>query len=282
MKKSFILSTLAVVIVLIALNNAFFYFSFQSSFHSGPFSLLHFTNSVVTILSMAAVIILIHLVNRSRDRRLKTMQQQYVKEVDQMMTAIRGERHDLLNHLNTVHALVSLQQYDELHQYTRQLVNDVAITNDLILIGHPAISALIHSKMVAAQQNGIPFSYHCENLCHLPNGIRSLDIVRLIGNLLDNAFDAVSHSPIDRRQVHIHVWVHSSKLHIVVTNPGNLRLDDPDVIFEPGYSTKEKHSGLGLPIVKQLVNKYKGTICLDLQEPGVVKFDVQVRLQAVC
>ncbi|XID94275.1 sensor histidine kinase [Paenibacillaceae bacterium WGS1546] len=280
MRKSFILSTLAVVILLVILNNVYFYFSVRRTLPV-DFSILHFTNSLVTIATIATVIILIHLVLKTRDRHLSAMQMKHMDEIGQLMTSIKGERHDLLKHLNTVHALVMLGQYDELRKYTKELVDDVTITNDLILIGHPSISALMHSKLILAQQSNIPFAYQCENLSRLPSGVRSLDIVRLIGNLLDNAFDAVADSPLDRRHVHLRVGVHDDCLHIVVANSGKLSQDEANAIFKPGYSTKDKHSGLGLPIVKQLVNKYKGTICLDLKEPGIVKFDVQVRLRAV-
>jgi sensor histidine kinase regulating citrate/malate metabolism len=281
MKKSLIVSTLAVVIVLVSLNNAFYFVFTQHSDHSTYSTLLLITNSLVTILSLVSVIILIHLVIKSRDQYLKNLQMKYIEEVNEMMTAIRGERHDMMNHMNTVHALVTLKQYDELYQYTKALVDDVTITSDLFLIGHPTIAALLHCKMIAAQQYGIPFTYNCDNLSHFPSGLRSLDIVRLIGNLLDNSFEAAARFPLDQRYVHIRIWVNNNNLHIVVTNPGVINPEEAEFLFEPGYTTKNRHSGLGLPIVKQLVNKYKGSIRLDLKEPGIITFDVRVGLQSV-
>ena len=280
MKKSFILSTLAVVIVLVLLNNIYLYLSARVLEAPAEYSLLHFMNSLVTILSIAAVIILIHLVMKSRDRKLSQLQIKHLDEINQLMTSIKGERHDLLKHLNTVHALVVLGQYDELRNYTQELVDDVTITNDLLLIGHPTVSALIHSKTMLAQQSHIQFTYHCENLSRLPSGVRSLDIVRLIGNLLDNAFDAVADSPNDSRHVLLRIGIQNNRLHIVVSNTGKLSGENSADIFKPGYSTKDKHSGLGLPIVKQLVHKYKGTIRMSLEEPGMIKFDVQFQIHA--
>lgn len=279
MKKSFILSTSAIVIVLVGLNNAYL-FQLQRNGRL-PLTIWQFTLMFVTMIALVSVIMLIHDLIKSREKYLKKLQMKYIDEVKQMMTSIRGERHDLLNHLNTVYALTSLKQYDELNRYTKELVDDATITNDLIQVGHPAIAALLYCKMISAQQQNTSFTYSCENLEQFPVSLRSLDIVRLIGNMLDNALDAVSDLPVDRRQVHIHIWVNSHKLHITVTNSGHISQEWVNNIFEPGFSTKNRHSGLGLSIVKQLVNKYKGSIHLDLMQPGMVTFDVQIGLNSI-
>ena len=280
MKKPFVFSALAIILVLVVLNNAYYYLSMQRNGRL-PLTVWQFTNSFVTICTLACVILFIHYYLSWRDRNIKKLQIKYIEEVNQMMTKIRGERHDLLNHLNTVFALVSLRQYDELAAYMKDLVEETAITTDLILIGHPAVAAFLQCKIISAQQKGIPFTYSCENLEQFPIGIRSLDIIRLVGNLLDNAFDAVESLPIDQRRVDFRIWVDAGKLRITITNQGYIKQEEASYIFEPGFSTKGNHSGLGLAVVKQLVNKYKGSIHLDTMQPGIIRFDIQIGVASI-
>ncbi|RED63027.1 sensor histidine kinase [Cohnella lupini] len=236
------------------------------------------TVGTVTLTSIIIVIIFLRFLSRTRDRVVRATQETYIDEVNQMFISIRGQRHDLLNHMNTVNAMASLHKYDELRSYMKEWIGDVTVTNDIITIGQPAIAALIQSKIAVAILKRIHFTHEFENLTNFPLGIRSVDIVRLIGNLIDNAFDAVSDEEDDNRNVQIKGWGTDNKLHIVVSNPGTLSPEAADLIFEPGYSSKSDHSGLGLVITKQLVNKYKGSIHLDLEQPGKVNFNVSISL----
>jgi sensor histidine kinase regulating citrate/malate metabolism len=234
---------------------------------------------VVTVVTLCLIAVIYRLVGRTRDKYVKTAQETYIDEVNQMFTAIRGQRHDLLNHMHTVHALVKLKKYGELEAYTGELIEDTVMTTDLITIGQPAIAALVQSKLTTAVQRKIGFTYDFENLTNFPLGVRAVDIVKIVGNLIDNAFDAVDQLSAENRRVHLKGAVENNILQIMISNPGQIPEDKIEAIFEAGYSTKNgKHSGLGLAIAKQLVKKYNGDIMLKHQEPGTVVFTVSIEL----
>jgi two-component system CitB family sensor kinase len=69
--------------------------------------------------------------------------------------------------------------------------------------------------------------------------------VTIIGNLLDNAFDAVANMSSDRREVILRVDDRGGALLIEVTDHGEGLPDDGQVpIFDSGVTVKRDHGGL--------------------------------------
>jgi len=82
-------------------------------------------------------------------------------------------------------------------------------------------------------------------------------------NLLRNSFEAFS----DRQQgkaVSIRVLEQEKRVHIKVGDNGS-GIDNElmDQVFVPFFSTKEKGSGIGLSLVRQVMNKHEGSIQLE-------------------
>jgi len=248
---------------------------------SSQFTTLVIEISIVSVLSIVLISFVVLFFLKRRDRDIQATQLAYIDDVNQMFTAIKGQRHDLLNHITTVHSMIKQKKYNEVGDYVRELVDDTQETNDIITIGQPAIAACIQSKVVRAIQRKIIFRHDFDNLTNFPLGLKSVDLVRIIGNLIDNAFDAVDIHEGDRRLVEVRGHVRNGTLHIVVSNPGELDgLDISTTIFEPGFTTKknDKNSGLGLAITRQIVHKYGGSISVDTKTIGTVQFKVAISL----
>ncbi|MDF2719587.1 MAG: CitS protein, partial [Paenibacillus sp.] len=190
--------------------------------------------------------------------------------------------HDFLNHVQTIHTFLQLKKYDDLHRYTGELLGEIRQTNDIIQIGHPAVAAIVQSKVVIAMDRKIDFRHDFLLTGNFNLGITSVDIVIIIGNLVDNAFDEVTHLPVHERWVELRGSYHAGSLVISVRNPGRTLSDEEKAkIFAPGYSTKKTadHSGLGLAVTKKRVGYYKGSITVESdQEQGTV-FTVSIPLQ---
>ncbi|MFC3771951.1 sensor histidine kinase [Paenibacillus sp. GCM10012303] len=236
----------------------------------------------LTVLSLVLLYFVFRMIGRNKDEAVRVTQEAYIDEVNDMFTTIRGQRHDFLNHVQTIHTFLQLKKYDDLHRYTGELIGDIRQTNDIIQIGHPAIAAIVQSKLVTAMDKKIDFRHEFAPFGSLNLGVKSVDIVKIIGNLVDNAFDEVTRLPVHERWVELRGWYNAGNLFISVRNPGRV-LDEEErrKIFMPGYSTKNSgdHSGIGLAVTKERVGSYKGTITVESDIGQGTTFTVCMPLQ---
>jgi signal transduction histidine kinase len=85
---------------------------------------------------------------------------------------------------------------------------------------------------------------------------------RVLINLIDNAAQAM---PEDARERKITVTTASADDHfelVVADSGGGIPHDILPKVFEPLFSTKSFGTGLGLPMVKQIVEQHSGTITI--------------------
>lgn len=87
-------------------------------------------------------------------------------------------------------------------------------------------------------------------------------------NLLRNAFDAFPENQVDK-QVGIRSLAHGKRVLVMVEDNGSgIPPELIDQVFVPFFSTKEQGSGIGLSLVRQIMNKHQGSIHLE-SVPGV-------------
>ncbi len=92
-------------------------------------------------------------------------------------------------------------------------------------------------------------------------------LVRIITNLVKNAIQAI---PEEREQKSILVTVKRWETMVNITVKDNgigIEVENRDRIFEPKFTTKNSGMGLGLGIIKNIIENYKGTITFESQ-PG--------------
>lgn len=88
-------------------------------------------------------------------------------------------------------------------------------------------------------------------------------LIRIITNLVKNAFQSIPENQEDKR-VFVAVKRESNKVLITVEDNGiGIKPEDVDRIFEPKFTTKSSGMGLGLGIIKNIIENYKGTITFE-------------------
>jgi signal transduction histidine kinase len=237
--------------------------------------------SLCTFVALTIMAAILWIFKRNKELALQDVQAAYVGNIETLFQSVREQRHDFINHIQTIHAFLTLKHYDALQNYTNDLVGEIRVVNELINIKDPALIALMQAKLTQAEALDILCEYdfkHMEQLNLSP--IRATDIVKILSNLIDNAFDAVMEIEEKDRIVEVTGSVYNNQLQFLVRNKGPAI---PPVLhgkmFESGFSTKPrgKNSGLGLHIVKQLVTRYKGTIQVKC-ENGSTAFIVLIPL----
>lgn len=98
-------------------------------------------------------------------------------------------------------------------------------------------------------------------------------LIRIITNLVKNAMQAVE--DIDNPTIEIHLSSTSENLKIVVSDNGKgIQEAMQRFIFEPKFTTKSSGMGLGLPMIKNIIEAYNGHIYFTSQEGEGTKFTV--------
>ena len=84
-------------------------------------------------------------------------------------------------------------------------------------------------------------------------------IIRVVTNLVKNATHALEET--DNRKIEVTVSEDNGNVEIIVADNGKgISDEDKDKIFEPKFTTKSSGMGLGLPMVKNIVEAYNGSI----------------------
>jgi len=197
-----------------------------------------------------------------------------LRETGAMIDMLRAQRHDFLNHLQVIYGLIQVGRAEVIKEYINQVNQEVRESSRVIasLIQRPEIAGLIMRKMAQAEADGIEFAVDLNTDLALL-GVSPLDFSRILGNLIDNAMDAVNTVPLEERIIKLEMLESHNRYEIRVTNYRPLIPDKyREKIFEKGFTTKEeKGEGLGLYIVKTLVKKHHGEIQLTCsQESGTM------------
>lgn len=165
----------------------------QSLLASGSVTLLLIIASVV-ILHNRTTIGLKQLARSKMQLRMAEMTQEHIAQVNNIYTQLSTIQHDLNNHLSAIRGYINAGKYDELNEYIEHLTS-LGIS-DAINVKHPILDTLIGIKKEMAKSIGIDFITDIVLPEEIP--ISDVDLCILIGNILDNAFEANEDVPSSR------------------------------------------------------------------------------------
>lgn len=208
----------------------------------------------------------------TKQQKTLEIQDFYIEHLSQLVRAIRVQRHDFVNHMQVVYALMKTGKFDKAIDYIADLSHDIQITGEMLSVDIPELSALLLAKVDLARKKEILFKITVESdLKGLE--IKPLELIMVVANLLDNAFEAVESLPVEMRSVLLRVTGSAEHYCLQVSNPGYIPEQIRTRIFEMGYSTKKgKERGTGLAAVKSVVEKNGGTVTLQCSKDQEVVF----------
>ncbi len=238
--------------------------------------LIYFT----IIISLAALVFMLRMLMQARADAIRSTQEVYFDDINNMFATVRGQRHDFMNHVQVIHTMAQMGKIDQLQAYTATLVQETHEVSDIMNHTVPALAAFAKTKTTMALGYGIAFTCELPKEWDVPDtAIHMLDMIKIIGNLVDNGFDATMKLPADQRAVHVAICSDQLEVKITIANSGHPIDDDiRSRMFQAGYSTKgEGHSGLGLAIVQERVRHYRGQ--LDVRsdpDNGMTTFEIRL------
>jgi len=193
---------------------------------------------------------------------------------------MRSQNHEAANRLHTVVSLIEMDRAEDALDFATEELRAAQILTDQVVgaIEDPVVAALLLGKTAQAAERGIDLRID-ERTQVRDLFVEPRDMVTLMGNLLDNAFDAVAESMIKR--VEVTLTVDAGGLRLDVEDSGAGLADGiADRVFERGWSTKRGDEalgrGLGLALVGLVVRKYGGTVHVDASNLGGAGFHVRI------
>ncbi|MGG1599908.1 ATP-binding protein [Paenibacillus naphthalenovorans] len=189
-----------------------------------------------------------------------------LSQVKRFAEGLRAQTHEYSNKLYVISGLIQLESYQEA---VEMISKESDVHQNLIQfimreIPDPVIGGLLIGKYNRAQELKIQLEIDRESSFRdVPKWIDRDLLVTIIGNLADNAMEAlVEHSIDEEKKVIIFLSDHGDDLMIECEDNGpGIPRDWSDLIFEKGVSSKEgEHRGIGLSLVKHAVQRLGGTI----------------------
>jgi sensor histidine kinase regulating citrate/malate metabolism len=203
--------------------------------------------------------------------------------VRRLTESLRSQTHEAANRLHAVVSLIEMGRPDQALAFaTEELEMAQQLTDRLVsAVGDPVVAALLVAKTSDAAERGVELQV----LGELPDegpGVASRDLVTVIGNLVDNAFDAVAGAP--TRRVTVRLGGGPDRVEIVVGDSGR-GLSDEQVahVLDRGWTTKVVPDGMpggrgvGLALVGQVVRRYAGEVTIGASPWGGAEFRVVLR-----
>lgn len=206
----------------------------------------------------------------------------YEESFKNLITEVRVRQHDFKNHINAIYIQhMMCHTYDELVERQKKYCEDIVYENrfaDLLRLGDTMVIGFLYGKLTEADGKGIDVQYRFE--CgDLKVGIPIYKIITILGNLLNNAIEALEEN--DRKRLFVGMKEDEKELHIEVRNTNEaIAWSDVTSLFKKGYSTKGSGRGLGLYSIKKMSREYGFDILFankEIDGENWVSFEIRVR-----
>ncbi|MEG6521769.1 sensor histidine kinase [Desulfotomaculum sp. 1211_IL3151] len=265
MKERLILGlifTFVILIFLLSIMNGSIYLNSEDVFLTIPNHILIIGVSFFIVSGLVIVGFLVrsllHLIQKEAEF---DAQAAYVESMDELFRSLKSQRHDFNNHVQALYGMIKENMIDLAKEYITEVFKETRELNDVITVDRPEIASLLKAKQTSAIQNRIVLSISIS--CKLsPIPLKPHKLVRVCGNIIDNAFDATLSAPENNKKVEFNVYSEGNKIYLETINSGILP-ENISELFSPGISNKDSHTGLGLYIVKELVENHDGSVTLE-------------------
>ena len=184
--------------------------------------------------------------------------------VQGLMEAMRALEHEYANRLHVVDGLLELGDVEQAKTYVSQIS---AVSRSLgeglrERIAPPELAALLLAKITVAAEQDVLIEITAESRLEHPL-VDQAELLTIVGNLLDNAVDALANTP-RPRTVSVQLDDADGVFIAVRDNGPGVPADKIDAVVVDGYSTKDPRPGMrrgiGLALVRRIVHRAGGTL----------------------
>lgn len=198
-----------------------------------------------------------HLRVKSENERLQT-EKSYYDILEQQNQQLMIYTHDTKNHLT---AIQSLSSDPAINEYIAKLLNQLKEYSSNCHSRNKMLDVMIDKFVIDCNRRGIQFDYYVKS-CNLL-GVDDIDLVAILGNLMDNAMTAAEQSA--GKRISLETTKRNGYSVIIVTNS----CDTAPVIHGQqlvSSKTDKRFHGFGLKSVAKTLKKYGGDFAWDYND----------------
>lgn len=186
---------------------------------------------------------------------------------------LRSQTHEHRNKLNTISGMVQMGELDAVQNLIGQETAHYQALIEFLreTVKEPLVAGMLLGKTERARELGLELVVEeGSRLSPLPARINAEDVVTILGNLVDNAFDATREAmSIDasfaqsRRRIEVSISDYGNEVILEVIDQGCGLPQEMSIeaLVKRGVSTKDQHTrGVGLYLVNELAIRYQGEL----------------------
>jgi two-component system CitB family sensor kinase len=201
--------------------------------------------------------------------------------VRRLTESLRAQTHESANRLHTVVSLIEMGRPEEAVDFATDELQTAQLLTDRVIgaVGDPVLAALLLGKTAEAAERGIELTVSGELDEELP--VASRDLITVVGNLVDNAFDAVADTAV--RRVDVRLEAAGDGLDVVVGDSGpGLTEEAAARALQRGWTTKATADdvpggrGVGLALVRQVARRHGGDVVITTSPLGGAELRVRL------
>jgi two-component system CitB family sensor kinase len=200
-------------------------------------------------------------------------------QIQKYSEMLRVQTHEYSNKLYTISGLIQIGA----HQEAVDLIGSETsgyqeLINSLMnIVSDPTLAGTILGKYNKAKELKVDFSIDPDSsMVDIPEDIKRERLVSIIGNILDNSFEAVLPKKEPERLVKLSMTDLGNDLIFEFDDSGKgVQVSDREKIFAKGFSTKNKQGhGMGLFLVEKALARLQGSISVGSSDLGGAAFTV--------
>lgn len=181
--------------------------------------------------------------------------------IDEVVKNLRATIHEFKNNLHVILGLLELEEYKEAINFIKKIQK--IKEQDSIkysTIKDPYVKALMISRELVSRERKIDFQLKEGSFLEEKHKlVSSYDLVTILGNLIENAFEACTSDEDIEARVKVFLYEEEDKIIMEVEDNGKeIDKNIKNNIFLEGVSSKGTGRGTGLYLVKSRIELYDG------------------------
>lgn len=234
------------------------------------------------LLAITVIFVVLQGDKKSFYQRTMLLQEHYLKAESEHFQALQKERqevrrlrHDMKNHYFAIQSLLEERDHAALTRYMEQLGEEISLIATGFSSGNDLADAILREKGGRAKEKGVCLSL--EGSFPKSDQLQPIDVCTIFSNALDNALEAIERFCPSDPWIRVSIHSQGEILCLVFENPVPWDLALP----REGNSQKAdfRDHGFGLSNIRRAVEKYKGSLDMELlEEKGEKIFSLKILL----